>query len=351
MGRRLTDKLPDCEQATIQDDVIDVIRSFLLVRLDSPAQSGGYASIILTEGRTLRLGTRTPGRLQTHRRPGGTHPPRTVRANHSLTLFVVGSAAAALSTPAFAVTEPESPCGTANLMDDQVISDSPTDTGVPCNAIRAAATLGGSLWGTTCDSAEHAVPEDTLVGAKMVAVYDPPGGERFCHEVGNLSVAREYCAFGTDALGDELSCSWDHGSGLGNLSQVTMLGATEEQHGDQGDDQLIGSRANNAYSTDLLYGGVGEDRECGPTATPPTSRNSTTRSTRTATACSKSVAWAKRRTMGMPGGRCLGTRTSAPSALSVDFSNTQGTRTPSWSSGGQAELREVAIAAWAVLER
>ena len=191
---------------------------------------------------------------------------------------------------AFAVTEPESPCCTANLLDDQVIAAIPTDTGVTCNAICAGATLGGSRWGTTCDAAENAVPEDTLVGAKMVAVFDPPGGETFCHEVGNLSVAREYCAFGTDALGDEFYCSWDHGSGLGNLSQVTMLGATEgdviqfwwnsanveynldawstatfvgQQLGYQGDDQLIGSRANNAYYTDLVNGGVGEDRECG----------------------------------------------------------------------------------------
>lgn len=178
-------------------------------------------------------------------------------------------------------------------MDDQDVASIPTDTGVTCNNICDDLTLGGSLWGMVCDAAANATEEDTLVGAKMVAVYDPDGGETFCHQVGNLSAPAEYCAFGIDALGDEFYCSWDHDSMLGNLSEVTLAGATEgdilqfwwnstnveynldtwstvtligRQLGYQGADELIGSRANNpttTYYTDLLNGGTGADRGCG----------------------------------------------------------------------------------------
>lgn len=187
-------------------------------------------------------------------------------------------------------TVPESPCCTADLMDDQAVVDITTDSTLSCNSACQPVGLGGGLWGMDCTPTANADSEDTLVGAKMVGVFDPPGGETFCHEEGNLSEPREYCVFGVDALGEEFYCSWDHDRSITNLARVSVSGASEGdviqfwwnsstveynmdgwtnatfegvQLGYQGADQLIGSRSTNAYYTDRIYGGTGEDRECG----------------------------------------------------------------------------------------
>lgn len=222
-------------------------------------------------------------------------PRSKARANSLMSLLVTGSVVVMTPMEAQAdPTVPSSPCCSTNLMDDQVVADIPTDTGVSCNGICGAVGLPGSLWGMPCDAAANATEEDTLTGAKMVAVFDPPGGETFCHAVGNLSNPREYCAFGVDALGEEFYCSWDHDDGPSSgHSEVTLAGATEgdvlqfwwnttnveynldawttatfigRQLGYQGNDEIIGSRAYNPTTTyyyDLLNGGTGEDRGCG----------------------------------------------------------------------------------------
>lgn len=205
-----------------------------------------------------------------------------------LLVLAVGSGIAA-GMPAQAEV-PTSPCCDSDLSSDEQIVIPADPDGSECLGTCTRSIISSTLYEWNCDSAAYTV--GTLQGAKVVAVWDDPsdGGSRLLCPIPSGGFGG-YCTFGVNAYGNDFYCQlspdewmgrdmagvniygapdddqiqlwWEDGSEEYNLDAYSTTTFVGRAFGFQGDDDIQGSRADNAYYNDLLAGGADADKVCG----------------------------------------------------------------------------------------